>query len=400
MPGKSKKILPLDGAGIIYPYVAEANWNTVFRIVANLKIKVEVSAIPKAISALKEKYPYFFMTLSKNGMRYYLTECEVDVEEMYGIDKEPCKPFDIESGKPLIRFLYSENSIVFELFHSITDGRGALEFMKAFLKEYQDCGNSDEHSAMLTNTEDIFEKIYNDGGKSVSRIFPFAYEMSRKESVPFNYEAVQLPSRCVVDAAHRYGVSVSVLFCAMHIKAIAETRTDTRRQITISIPIELRKMFDFASCRNSSLYFLVSATQEETKDFKALLANIKSQFEEKLNPEDMRNMAYSNVKQAKMKLFDLLPLVLKKKVLKIGYTFFGEYQFTSAVTSIGVIKLDEDLDELVEDIYYSLGRQYTHPINVAASTYKDKTSFVVSYDIKPNSYLRELNHLIKAYIYE
>ncbi len=400
MPIESKKILKLDGAGIIYPYVAEADWNTVFRIVAELKSKVDVSAIPKAISALKEKYPYFFMTLGKDGMKYYLTECDVNVEEMYGIDKEPCKPFDIKSGKPLIRFLYSETSLVFELFHSITDGRGALEFMKAFLREYKDNGNSDECSTMLTNTEDIFEKIYNDGGKSVSRIFPFAYEMNRKEPVPFNYEAVEIPSRCIVDAAHRYGVSVSVLFCAMHIKAIAENRTDTRRKITISIPIELRKMFDFASCRNSSLYFLVSVTQEETKDFKTLLTNLKSQFEEKLNPEDLRNMAYSNVKQAKMKIFDLLPLVLKKKVLKIGYTYFGEYQFTSAVTSIGVIKLGEDLDKLVEDIYYSLGRQYTHPINVAASTYKDKTRFVVSYDIKPDLYLRELKHLIKAYIYE
>ncbi len=399
MPNGSKKIIPLDGAGIIYPYVAEAKWNAVFRIVAELKSKVVISAIPKAIGALKEKYPYFFLTLGKDGLKYYLTECDADIEEMYGVDERPCKPFDVESGKPLIRFLYNENSLILEVFHSITDGRGALEFMKAFLKEYKDGGNSDEHSAMLANTEDIFEKIYSEGGKSVNRIVPFAYEMSRKEAVPFNYEPVEIPSRALVDAAHRYGVSVSVLFCAMHIKAIAENRTDTRRPITISIPIELRKMFDFSSCRNSSLYFLVSVTQEETKNFEELLANVKAQFAEKLDPEDMRNMAYSNVKQAKMKIFNLLPLTLKKKALKIGYTFFGEYQFTSAVTSIGIIKLGEDLDELVDDIYYSLGKQYTHPINVAASTYKDKTRFVVSYDIKPDMYLRELRHLIKAYIY-
>ncbi|MGN0549020.1 MAG: hypothetical protein ACI4IM_05430 [Acutalibacteraceae bacterium] len=393
-----KKVLDLDGAGIIYPYVSSEKWNSVYRIEVKIKESVNLERLSKAIAELYRKYPYFFMTIGETKKKYYLKECEVNINRLYGEDNGPCKPFNLKLGEPLIRFLYSDQSIKLEMFHSLTDGRGAIELMKAFLKEYFTEGASEERNELLDNTEDIFDRIYKTGGKNVSRLLPDSFQIGREHPIAFSFKTIEMPSSSLIDAAHRYGVSVAVFLCALHIKAIADTRTSFRRKICISVPVELRKRFNFMSCRNSSLYFLVDVNQEETIDFKSLIETVRKKFKENINIENMRNIAYTNVKSAKMKAFELLPLSVKSTILKFGYKHMGENQFSSALTDIGVIKLDENLSKLVEDIYFVLGKQVTHPINIAASTYKEKAKMVVSYDIESDFYINALKRLIGKYV--
>ncbi|MCI5514433.1 MAG: hypothetical protein MR398_01275 [Oscillospiraceae bacterium] len=46
---KNEKYIEPDGAGIIYPYVANKNWNSVYRVEAKLKLRVDIAALESAV---------------------------------------------------------------------------------------------------------------------------------------------------------------------------------------------------------------------------------------------------------------------------------------------------------------------------------------------------------------
>lgn len=108
------------------------------------------------------------------------------------------------------------------------------------------------------------------------------------------------------------------------------------------------------------------------------MKSVKEQFEKELTEEKMKNLAFTNVKTAKLKAFQMLPIPLKKFVLNIGYTAFGEDQFTSTLTNTGVIDLNDNLKSIVSDAYFVLGKQKTKPINIALSTYNSTAKLMVS----------------------
>lgn len=400
--------IELDGAGIIYPYVANRKWNNVYRIEAHLTTPVDPQVLAAAAEQLRCDYPYFFRTLGVSKRRYVLRECEPGIHPdiVYSKTIDICKPFDLKSGAPLVRFMYRGNALIVEMFHCLTDGHGAAEFMKALLRRYRRAalpltrsGKAAEADEMLLkNTEDSFEELYQKGGKSVSRLMTSAYQLGRRLPVPTGFRVLDIPCAKLLSAAHSYGVTAAVLLCAMQIKAIADSRDNIRCKIRISVPVDLRRVFPLSSCRNSSLYFLVSVKAKETADFLQLLQIVKKQFESELTADKLQNAAYTNVSNAKLKVFDLLPLPLKKFVLNIGYTRFGENQFTATMTDIGVIRLEDELRPMVNDIFFVLGRQKTKPVNIAASTYGNSAKLVVTYDIECNDFIGALQRLTDDFI--
>ena len=395
--------MDLDGAGIIYPYVATRRWNSVYRIEATLKFAVNPTVLACVIENLSREYPYFFKTIARTKTKYVLRKCAFDTNTVYSKSAELCKPFDLESGKPLIRFLYNDRTVALEMFHSLTDGHGAMELMKELLKKYRNIIDPSaeilpKENDNLNSENDIFESIYENGGKNISRILPSTYQIKAKRSSGFDREIINIPCKELVDSAHRYGVSVAMMLCALQIKAIADSQNDVHGYIGVSVPVDLRKMFSVSSCRNSSLYIIVSAKAKDAENFEELLKIVQKQFKEKLTKENMQNTAYTNVSSAKLKIFKMLPVCIKKPILKFGYSHLGENQFTTTMTDIGIIRLDDELSRIVEEIFFVLGKQKTKPINTAISTYNGTAKIVVSYDTDCSDFVYALNGLIDRYI--
>ena len=58
-----KDYTDLDGAVIIYPYVATDEWNSVFRMEAELKADLDEEALRDAVEKMQHLFPYYFSTL-------------------------------------------------------------------------------------------------------------------------------------------------------------------------------------------------------------------------------------------------------------------------------------------------------------------------------------------------
>lgn len=182
--------------------------------------------------------------------------------------------------------------------------------------------------------------------------------------------------------------------CAVQIYSILKCKNVKNKAIRISIPVDIRKFFDFNTVRNASLYFLVEINPDKVTDFKSIVDSVKEQFNKNLTKEKMQDFAYSNVKCAKMKAYNLLPINLKKAVLNVGYTTFGENQFTSTLTNLGIFELDKSVKNIVSSVYYVLGEEKTKPLNLSVSTYENETKIVVSSTIESIDFIKTMCEIL------
>ncbi|MDO4379794.1 MAG: hypothetical protein Q4D20_02855 [Clostridia bacterium] len=396
--------IELDKAGIIYPYVATNDWNSVYRVEAKLSKPLDFNALKTATETMRKNYPYFFMTLAKKDKRFVLSKAESDkvlVENIYPV----CRPFDLESKKPLVRIIYDENTIAVELFHVLADGHGGERFFKALLENYRKNLNhlsiasesGKEENEFNYDLSDIYEEFSKEGGKNVSRFMTKAFQFKKQDEAPLSARCIDVSLGDLKAAAKRKGVSITMFVCALQIATIFETEKTKNKTVRISVPVDIRRFAGRDTSRNGALYILVGVKRSDVKNFDDILESVKAQFEKYLTKENMLNMSYSNISTSKLKAFEMLPLSVKKFVLNIGYTLFGEDQFTSTLTNTGVLEFGKEFDDIIEDAYFVLGKQKTKPINIAMSTFKNSAKLMVSTVYKDEKFTKKLTDLLDSY---
>ena len=108
----------------------------VFRITASLKRPVKFSAIKEAVEITSKRFPYFSVSLG-SGLFWYYLEYNNQLPRIQTEEKIPCTAFAANrKNEPLYRILVKENRISVEFIHILTDGGGALEYLKSLLYTY------------------------------------------------------------------------------------------------------------------------------------------------------------------------------------------------------------------------------------------------------------------------
>ena len=126
----------LDDAAKIYPFSMQEGYMSVFRMAMNMKEDVVPELLQMALNFTIKRFPVFATTLKKGFFWHYLdsTKRRFTVHEDNNI---PCSPIPIsQSGAQAFRVLYYKNRISVEFFHILTDGTGAIAFLRALVAEY------------------------------------------------------------------------------------------------------------------------------------------------------------------------------------------------------------------------------------------------------------------------
>ena len=126
----------LDNVAKIYPVVKSHLASNVFKITVTLDHKIDSVILKKAVLDCRKRFPVFYVKLRK-GLFWYYYEPN---------DKEPlvlpessyvCNPIDTyRNNWFFFTFFYYNDRISLEIFHSLTDGKGALEFLKTVIYRY------------------------------------------------------------------------------------------------------------------------------------------------------------------------------------------------------------------------------------------------------------------------
>ena len=126
----------LDNAAKIYPAARRKNWSNLFRQSVTLTENVDVRVLQDALDVTVKRFPSIAARLRKGAFWYYLQQVEAAPQ----IREEYSYPLVFMSNEEMrrcaFRVIAYENRIAVEFFHSLTDGTGALVFLKSLTAEY------------------------------------------------------------------------------------------------------------------------------------------------------------------------------------------------------------------------------------------------------------------------
>ena len=131
----------LDNAAQAFPAATGKKDTRVFRFYCQLKEDIQADLLQKALEQTMEHYPVFSMVLRKGLFWFYLEQRDLPakVEEE---KRPPCSEIYVPDHKTLLfQVSYYKTRINFEVFHALTDGTGAMLFLKELSDPVPSRGN-------------------------------------------------------------------------------------------------------------------------------------------------------------------------------------------------------------------------------------------------------------------
>ena len=355
--------LKIDNAGKIFPAVSNNARSSTFRLSMYINEDVDSTLLEEVVNKLlprfdtfnvKIKWGLFWNYFAANNKRFKVEE-ENDIIGQYKLNSLSLYCF---------RVLYFQKRITLETFHSLSDGTGAMEFLKSIVYEYLK-----EKGYPLDNEGKIYyEKVIN----PYENLDAFTYNYDKKNKLSLKEEkAFKLKGECYPnnwnlfvkasfktsefkELVHKHNVTVTQYMVALLIYSIYLNVPEckkSKKPIKIFIPVNLRKIFNVETLRNFSLYIrvCVNAYNKELT-FKEILETTKEQFEKQLNKENFIRRISANVFFEKNFFIRIIPLFLKNIAFKIAYYFCGPVVTTSYISNLGKIDLPKSMCKYVNDI--------------------------------------------------
>ena len=379
----------LDNAAKIYPAAMRKNWSNVFRQSITLNEDIDVDVLKSALKVTVKRFPSIAARLRKGVFWYYLEQLSSSPEIM----EESSYPLVFmkkeEIRRCALRVIVYKNRIAVEFFHSLTDGTGALIFLKTLTAEYleqkysisipNEFGVLDRKQKPLKEElEDSFLKYA--GNVCASRKDTNAWRMVGEEEKNsfLNLTCFRIPLKETLEKAHEYNSTLTVFLSAVIMKALInlqnEKEPDISKQklIKLLIPVNLRKLFGSNTLRNFAMYTVPEIdTRLGEWTFGEICDVIKHKMGTEVTPKFMSSVIATNVKDERNTFLRLVPLPIKNAVMKAVFDSVGEKKSCLSFSNIGKIDLPEIMKKYVLRMDFILGVQAAAPYNCGMLSFGD-----------------------------
>lgn len=340
--------MKLDNAAKIYPAITGSELTGVFRISVFLSSPVVLDAILKATEEASRLFPFFSVELCKGFFWYYL-EYNGNPPRVLSDSGTRCQPFPrTMKGELVYRVLVRGNRISVEFFHILTDGGGAIFFLKTLMNYYfQNAYGITEvpfpevkEGPRPGSTDDMFNRYY---GKGIPHpgVMAGAWHLPYKlRPVPrFRVTEFEIPAENLAALAKDTGCTITEYLASVLLYILQEIRHEQGKgspHIRVQVPFDLRKRYGADTLRNFSLFAMPAIDiRMGHYSFEEVLKEVKLTMQMMTDEKRIRQIISRNVSSEKKALIRIIPLFIKSPVLRLLYNRFGPSQFTSTITNMG-----------------------------------------------------------------
>lgn len=373
--------LPLDNAAKIYPAARSQTWSNVFRLSATLKEEVDVSVLQSALDVTARRFPSIAARLRRGVFWYYLQQ----LSEVPTVREENSYPLARMSKEEVrqcaFRVIVCKKRIALEMFHSLTDGNGALVFLKTLVAEYLQqkygisipaergvLGRLEDPSP--EELEDSFQKYAGPLCASRKGTDAFRFSGTPEPGGFLNLTCFHLSVDQVLKKAHEYDISLTGFLCAVMMQAIQNLQKETvlnqkhRKPIKVLIPVNLRKLFPSKSLRNFAMYTTPEIDPRLGEySFEEICRAVRHRMGLEVNAKHMSTMIAANVTSERIFAVKIMPLFVKNLVMKAVFNAVGERKSCLSLSNLGAVTMPDEMMPYVERMDFILGIQATAPYN-------------------------------------
>ena len=384
---KQKKIYRLDNAANLYPAIRNKNRPGVFRVSADLVEPVNPDTLQAALDITLKRIPGFSVKLRSGLFWHYFQHVDRKIVVQKDVSN-PCTHMTEEStGGFLIRVRYNQNRIALESFHSITDGAGAMTFLKTLIAQYLNLSGIfiSATNGVLNCKNSPLDDENSDQFPSFARKKPI-----RKvgKSRAFHVRGTNLPSdemkiikgkvpiNALKHSAKNFNVTITEYLASIYLKVIHDYQLvhsiRLKLPIKLQIPVNLRKFQNTKTLRNFSAFVTPSIYPIHGEyTFLEIVELVQHYLRYETNKKHLQAQVAANLKYADNILIRLLPLAFKNNLILLGYKLMGPEYFTSTLSNLGMVRIPEEMKNHVKSFNFILGATNGTNISCAALGYQD-----------------------------
>jgi len=381
--------IALDNSALIYP-PTEAAYNTnTFRISVDLNREVQVEILREAAHELLERCPYAKVRLKKGFFWYYLSPNEEEIP-IWEEGSYPAGRFEFKRNQHyLIKIIAGERRIAIECFHALTDGTGALSYLKLLLERY--CSLAGIVDAVFTDGlcftsksdahefSDPFQMLYDRTIRpfpSVSRAYHRKGRGERSEAVKVIRAEVGIKE--IKERAKARSLTIGEYLSAVFLMSLQQLQREQvpvkrkRRPIRLSVPMNLRKVFATETMRNFTLFALIGIDPAlGWYTFDEIATQVHLQMAQAAQPKLLLSQIRRNVAGERSAALRFAPTLLKNPLFKLLSDALGDQQYSGVISNLGYVSLPDALSPVVEAMDFHLSPGLVNPVSVAVVGYRD-----------------------------
>ena len=346
----------LDNAAKLFPAMSNRKDTRVFRFYCELKEEIQEEKLQQALDKLLLKYPMFLSVMRKGLFWHYLEKSDLRpvVCPEY---KEPCSNLYVRDKKDLLfEVTYHHNRINFEVYHALTDGTGAAEFVRELVQIYlslvhpKDTLSHDSHTKekghSVEHERDSFAQYYTKDFKRQKRKKTKAYQIRRpnKELGNLQITELEVPLEALQRRCRELGVSMTVFVTTVFLCAIHEEMSHFQemKPVVMMVPVNLRKFFPSESMLNFFNFIEPGYKFGEGNDsFDDVLEHVKKDFLSKLTKEKMAQRMNEYMALEVNPILRFAPLELKNICINAGAKT-SSWDTTAIFSNMGAVEVAEE----------------------------------------------------------
>lgn len=366
----------LDNVGRLFPSIRSSNYTTLFRVAVTLSAPVNIGALQAALAATWHRYPHFQVHLRRGLFWHYLEECAPDGP--HADDGMPCTAVPrYRTNRPLLTVLVRRRRIAVETTHILTDGTGALSFLRTLTVAYAiEQGGGPESFAgreiaaeardcdiLLPGESPSPEELEYSSRRYYERRLPHPQEFSpawhvggrRLPAGVYHVTALHYPTPVLREVAERFHARLTDVLLAVFIHALVERYHSTvppkrtRRPIRILIPVNMRPHTGSRTTRNFFVFVMVEVDQRLGRyGLDEIVTKVHHQLRAELDPRSLRRQITRNVRAERNVFIRVSPVFAKDIILRVVHRLRGEAVNTASFSNLGKVQFPKGIESLVE----------------------------------------------------
>jgi NRPS condensation-like uncharacterized protein len=363
--------LKLDNAAKLFPAILSKDLTSVFRITAALKEPVKYAVIREAVALTSARFPYFSVSLG-SGLFWHFLEFNDQLPRIQVEEEIPCTAFAVKRrNEPLYRIIIKRNRISVEFIHILTDGTGALEYLKSLVYNYLTISGrhvTSQGKIILPETP-VSEEEVEDGYNKFFRKLPPPSRLAKAWHLPFKLNDrprlrvlhAEVNVSEILEVTRNLKVSVTEYFVSVYhfalqqifVSANEKRKSGKGKVLRIEVPVNMRSKFPSRTMRNFSLFVLPEVDLRlGTYTFKEILRSVHHQLQISTDIKQISRFLSSNVSPERLFFIRILPLFIKKFAIAAVYRGLASRRFTGMITNLGQVILPEEMGQMID--YFEL----------------------------------------------
>lgn len=354
----------LDNVSKVFLATHNARDTRSIRVSCTLKELIDKDILQEALNRTVAIRPQFQVRIRRGFFWHYMEDTDV----MPIVEPESLRPCPVLYGsnyKGVLHYkvTYYFNRINIDMFHAISDGTGALIFLKLLVLNYLKLSHPGELENISlpegSTSEDRYQNSYSHFYDSKTGILPKtilnkkkrAYHISSRK---LHYEQLQFfevhfEADKLLTEAKKMGVSLTSYLGAKLMIAISKGMpyVQKHKPITISMPVNLRNYYPSETLRNffNSVDVTHEFTGEETME--SLAAEFDQKLKNSIVPEQIKSQMNRYESIERLLLTRVVPLAIKQPVVR-AFSKKESKTVTAVLSNLGLIKIPEEMKPYIK----------------------------------------------------